>query len=191
MGREFELKYKAVPQQLDRIAAEFSDLSVIEMASLYYDTPDCALSQRRITLRRRLENGVSVCTVKTPGSHGGRGEWEVQCQRIEDAISVLCKLGAPEELRSLCGSGLITVCSAQFTRRAKTIRLDGGAVELALDQGVLHGGGRQIPLCEVEIELKEGPDALAASFAGALAERFGLLPETKSKFHRALALVEE
>ena len=52
------------------------------------------------------------------------------------------------------------------------------------------GGGQEIPLCEVEVELKSGDPETAVAFATALAQRFGLEPEKKSKFRRALALAK-
>ena len=61
-------------------------------------------------------------------------------------------------------------------------------VELAIDAGVLTGGGREIPLCEVEVELKSGSQDACDRYAEALATRFGLTPEPQSKFRRALAL---
>ena len=68
--------------------------------------------------------------------------------------------------------------------------VDGAVVEIALDRGVLLGGGREVPLCEVEVELKAGQPEAAVAFAENLAEEFGLRPERKSKFRRALALAE-
>ncbi len=63
-------------------------------------------------------------------------------------------------------------------------------VELALDQGVLFGGGREQPLCEVEVELKSGSRKGAYIYAMTLAELFGLKQEKRSKFRRALSLTE-
>ena len=78
--------------------------------------------------------------------------------------------------------------STKFTRQAKTIVLEGCTVELALDRGILLGGGKELPLCEVEVELKSGSEDAAVDFAMALRREFGLQPEKKSKFRRALAL---
>ena len=65
---------------------------------------------------------------------------------------------------------------------------DEGVLELALDRGVLTGGGKEIPLCEVEIELKEGSQSFADHYAKCLAQKYGLIPQPHSKFRRALAL---
>ena len=190
MGREFELKYAATAAQQDAIAARFGDFETITMETVYYDTPEGKLSARHITLRRRLENGVSICTVKTPASGGGRGEWEIACENIADAIPALCKLGAPEALLALTAGGVTEICGARFTRRAVLAAAEGCTVELALDRGVLLGGGKELALCEVEAELKSGSEAAAVLFGEALAKKYGLLPETRSKFRRALALAK-
>lgn len=190
MGREFELKYRAQEVQFDTLRASVSGLTPIRMETTYFDTPDGALRARHWTLRTRLENGIAVCTVKTPAPNGGRGEWETECPDILQAIPELCKLGAPQELPALVQKGLLPVCGARFTRLAALIEAEGCTVELALDRGVLTGGGREMPLLEVEVELKEGSDEAAVAFAAALAERFGLQSEPNSKYRRALALAK-
>ena len=63
-------------------------------------------------------------------------------------------------------------------------------LEVALDRGILTGGGREIPLCEAEVELKSGFDADADRYAADLAQTYGLIPESKSKFRRAMDLVQ-
>ena len=142
-------------------------------------------------LRRRLENGVSVCTLKTPGKGSERGEWEVNAGSVAEAIPELCKLGCPAELSDLCAEGLIPICGARFTRKAGTFTLLDCTVELALDQGVLFAGEREIPLCEIEVEHKSGSRAATDAFAQQLADIYGLQPEEQSKFARALALYKE
>ncbi len=189
MGREFEVKFSTDIVAQNRIRKDISgDWRTIAMETTYYDTPQGELGQRFWTLRRRFENGISVCTVKTPDKNGGRGEWEVECDRIEDAIPMLCKLGCPQELLSLTANGVQAICGAKFTRQALTRAECGCVVELALDQGILLGGGRELPLCEVEVELKEGADADALIFAQILARKYCLRREFKSKYIRALEL---
>ena len=190
MGREFELKFAATAEKQAAIAEKYGVDRVIAMATTYYDTPDGALSARHITLRQRRENGVAVCTVKTPLADGSRGEWELEWDDVETMVSELCKLGAPGELLELTAGGIAPVCGARFTRRARAIPLGNSEVELALDEGVLIGGTRELPLCEVEVELKSGSDDDARAFAALLAQEFGLTPEKKSKFRRAQKLAQ-
>ena len=187
MATEYELKFKANPKILAAIDAAFPGSMVMEMETAYYDTPSGAMSQRRYTLRRRLENGISVCTLKTPAGDA-RGEWEVECDDLETAVPKLIAIGAPADLEDLVKEGLVHICGGKFTRLAKMVSLPECTIEIALDKGVLLGGGKTEPLCEAEVELKSGEKAACDAFARELAERFGLVTEEKSKFARALAL---
>lgn len=190
MGAEFELKFSAGEDTFAAIGTRWKDFAVIHMETTYYDTPDGALSDRHITLRRRMENGISVCTVKTPAGIHGRGEWELESETIERAIPELCKLGAPEELLQFTENGVVAVCGARFTRRAKLLTLPECTVEIALDEGVLLGGGREYPLREVEVELKAGQEEAAEAFAKELAGQYGMTMEPRSKFCRAMQLAK-
>ena len=191
MGREFELKFRTEPEKIAAIQEKYGDFTSISMETTYYDTFDLKLAMHRWTLRRRMENGVSVCTFKRPHADGGRGEWEVEASSIMEGVMALCKAGADWELMRCASGGLQEVCGARFTRLAKQLELPGGKVELALDQGVLLGRGKELPFAEVEVELKEGSDEVATGFAKALAEEFGLTQEPRSKFVRAMALAME
>jgi len=190
VGREFELKYRADAPILSEIREEFGEFITIAMETTYYDTPAGDLGRLHWTLRRRYENGISVCTVKTPSDDGGRGEWEMPCDDIHDAVASLVAMGAPEGLAELAKAGLEEVCAARFTRLAQLLDLPGAVAELALDEGLLLGGGKELPFAEVEVEHKSGSEDLTTAWAKALAERFRLVPEPKSKVQRALALAE-
>lgn len=192
MGVEYELKFAANPEIQRAILSAFpGPWQRISMETTYYDTPTGAMQMRHITLRRRLENGRTICTVKTPRGDFDRGEWETESDSIEAAIPELCKLGAPEELAALAAEGLQAVCGARFTRLAAMADTLNGTVELALDEGILFALDRQQPLCEVEVEMKTADEQVTAVFAKVLAEKYGLTPETRSKFRRALDLAEE
>ena len=93
MGAEYELKFRATEAIQTAIMEDHpGSWQQLPMQTTYYDTPSGSLSARRYMLRKRLEDGVSVCTLKTPGTGGQRGEWEVQCEHITTAVSELCKL---------------------------------------------------------------------------------------------------
>ena len=189
MGREFELKYQAGEGVLERLREEYGPFREIRMETTYYDDAGKNISLRRWTLRRRLENGVSVCTVKTTLPDGSRGEWETEAADVAAAIPRLIALGAPAELADFAGNGLVPVCGARFTRLAALLPAREGLVELALDEGVLLGGGRELPFREVEVEQKRGPDDSTRRFAAALAQRFSLTPQPQSKLQRAKGLL--
>lgn len=200
MGREFEIKLRGNgPEVLDRILTDAFVLAAaqgapreIAMKTVYYDTAAAELSARRWTLRLRQENGQSVATVKTPGSGGVRGEWEVNVGEIHAAVPALVASGAPKELSALTAAGVMPRCGAEFTRIALDLRLpEDTLAELAADRGILTGGGRETAFSEVEVELKQGSGEAVVAFCQELKARFGLVTEEKSKFARALALAEE
>lgn len=188
MAREFELKYRCDEAAITRIAQACSGFTTINMETTYYDTQDLKLSFHHWTLRRRMENGQAVCTFKSPADDGSRNEWEVPCGNIMTAIPQLCQKGAPWELMRCTAGGVYPFCGAKFTRLAKTLTLENATVELALDRGVLTGGGKELPFAEVEVELKSGDEQEALAFAQMLAKQYGLPPEPKAKVVRAREL---
>lgn len=188
VGIEYEHKFKADLSDLMAMNAAFSQESKeISMETVYYDTPSGSLSARRYTLRRRLENGISVCTLKVPAGDA-RGEWETENVFIENAIPDLIAAGAPEALKELVKEGIFPICGAKFTRLTKTIVLEDAVAELALDHGYLFGGGQKAPLCEVELELKSGDQESFDRYVQRVAKEFSLEVEPESKFRRALRL---
>ena len=200
MGKELEFKL-AVPDTrvLEAIlfdkeiaAIRQGNYALFEMATIYYDTQDKALSAKKWTLRLRQENYDLIATVKTPaGEDHTRGEWSCPARSIEEAIVPLVEQGAPRELLVLTAKGVTPLCLARFSRRACQIKFgDGTVCELAGDVGAVCAGQKEAPICEIEVELKQGNAEIAKAFAEELCDRFGLKEEPLSKFQRAAALVE-
>ena len=190
MGKEFELKYAATAAQLEILKNRYPQLRPIAMETTYYDNAAGDFSRLKWTFRRRMENGISVCTLKTPMAGLGRAEFEAECSDLLESIPQLLHQGAPEELSAMVAGGIAPSCGARFTRLAGKLDLPGCAAELALDEGVLLGGGQELPFREVEVELKEGSEEAITAFAESLAAELGLAPEYKSKVARAQALAE-
>lgn len=200
MGKELEFKL-AVPNTrvLEAIlfdkevaAVRQGNYALYDMATIYYDTADRALSAKKWTLRLRQENYDLIATVKTPaGEDRVRGEWSCPAQSIEEAIEKLIVCGAPKELLALTVNGVQPLCLARFSRRAAQMKFaDGTVCELAGDVGAVCAGQKESPICEIEVELKQGDAETAKAFAEELCERFGLKEEPLSKFQRAAKLVE-
>ena len=192
MGIEFELKFRATPEILSAVEASVPGAANhFQMETVYYDTPSQAFAAKHFTLRRRLENGVGVCTLKTPAGGNARREFETEAATIEAAIPVLCKLSGMDALSAMAAEGLQPVCGAKFHRIAKTLVLENCTLELALDQGVLMGGAKEQPLCELEVELKSGVREDATAYAAQLAKKYCLEAEPLSKFARARQLSQQ
>lgn len=192
---EFELKYAVERESiLDQIAASpaitgrmAEAVRTIPMETTYFDTEDQRLTALHWTLRRRMEGGTPVVTLKTPAAiPGARNEWETESDDVLSAVPALIALGAPKELADL--TAIFPICGAEFTRRAVLLQLENCTAELALDLGRLFRGDRSTPLCELELELKSGPPAAMFALAKELAAAYGLKEEPRSKFFRASQL---
>ena len=197
MGLELEIKLAVNDLQLlDCILCDArvrekmkGPFSYVPMQTTYFDTADQQLSQRRWMLRVRAEGETSVITMKTAANGYERGEWSVAADFLDEAIGPLVAQGAPEELEEIAKSELIPVCGAKFTRILANLEFpDGSRCELAGDVGDLMGAGRYEPLCELELELKDGSAGAMLAFAGELKAAYGLTEESRSKFARARAL---
>ena len=190
MGREVELKYRAEEAVLTQLREKYGPGREIKMETTYFDTADAKLSDAHMTLRLRRENEETVCTLKTPLPDGSRGEWECPAADLKSGLSALLALGAPNLLRQLTADDLIPVCGARFTRVAIELPTADGMAELALDSGILLGGGRQIPLREVELELKSGSEEALFALAANFAAQWNLTAQPHSKYRRALDLAQ-
>ena len=189
MATELELKFYANKEVFQEVLLSFpAQCEKFQMETTYFDTPKRSFSARKMTLRHRLENHAIVYALKTPLPGNARGEWEVNAEDWESAISLLLQKGAPDMLRELAEEGLIPVCGARFTRLTLAVHEKDFTAEIALDEGVLTGGGKEIPLCELEIELKSGQEEAFLSWGRAFAALFGLTECKESKFRRALGL---
>ena len=163
-----------------------------QMKTTYFDAPDGRFSARHWTLRRRMENEVSIVCLKTPlPGQTARGEWQLEADEIDRAtIDRLLALGAPAELEALFGDGaLVPVCGAKFLRRSAMLEFpDGSRAELAGDHGRLFGTTESTVFTELELELYGGAPAATRALADALCQAYGLHDEPKSKLARARAL---
>ena len=189
MAVEYELKYRANAEVLERIQADFpGEYTVTEMTTTYYDTPGGDLAKLFWTLRHRREGNEHICTLKTPAGIDGRSEYEWHCEDIHEAIPHLSRLTGSNALNQLVERGLVETCGARFIRTARMFRAGATMAELAMDQGVLTNAGKEEPFAELEIELKRGYREEVQVMGFLLAEAYELEPETKSKYQRSREL---
>ncbi len=189
MAQEFEVKLAAPDAAtLDSIVDAFDSWQEKAMSARYFDTATGELSARKWTLRLRQEGETQVLTFKTKGEGYARGEWEYESASLDNCGKILAGFGAPQEVETLLSAPLIEVCGAEFIRRATLVRHGESVLELSCDLGRLYKGEKNCPICEAEVELKEGRAEDAVDFAQMLLSRFSVREETKSKFVRAINL---
>lgn len=164
----------------------------------YFDTADMRLAARRAGLRVRELEGRRIATVKTAGQvRDGlheRGEWEVELG--PEAGGARPEQWPESEARTLAieltgGAALLPIVRVRTLRRNLYVfRGEALAAELSLDDGAIEAGGRELPFCELEIELRPGGyRADLAALAELLGRHTALAPEDRSKLARGLELL--
>lgn len=185
MSKEYELKFAATPEGFVAVKRMYTGYQDILMESTYYDTVDRKILKMGAMLRKRIENGLSFCTLKTPGHMEERCELEVQTDSVFVAIPELRKFGAPEWLLQFHRDNLVAASGAKYRRLTKMIDVAESTVELALDEGVFLLGNEEIPFCEIELELKEGEKDAVWRIAEILQSVPGVERQKESKYQRA------
>lgn len=192
MANETELKY-APPEgfsaeklfSLPEIAPYLGRISSFTMQTEYLDTPYSDAKKRGVTLRRRLENGVSILYAKTSCLRSGelsiRGEWSVVSDDIANAAKLLYDAGAPTG--ELVGLPLEVCGKVAFTRYEAPLTLPEFSAMLSYDEGTF---GEDVPFSEIELELTSGDTDELLRFGRDIALRYGFKPEAASKYARAL-----
>jgi triphosphatase len=158
------------------------------LRSIYYDTPDRALSQADMSLRIRKDGRRWLQTVK----HGPKAisgglsapqeaespapRGEIDLDRVpDDALRQLVR-------DTLAGSEVAPLFETAITRTSLVLETERGAVELAIDKGEVIANGRRAPLVEAELELIEGDPAAIYDVARLL---FRDVPFTFSELSKA------
>jgi len=167
--------------------AKFSE---IRLRALYFDTPSRDLVRARLALRLRLEGEQWVQTLKMPGEHN-LSRIEINQNRPEATLDLSIYAGTPAgEILAGLAEPLQVCYETDVKRVLRDIRTPTGTVELAFDRGWLRAGSLQLPISEVEFELKRG--ALEAIFAVGRQwlQKYGLILDFRSKAERGDQLAQ-
>jgi inorganic triphosphatase YgiF len=204
---EIELKLHVAPEHsaavLDALPLSKRAKGAIkseQLESVYYDTEDLRLKRRGLTLRVRKTGDGVVQTLKAASSHDGvlmrRGEWEAG---LAEAAPDLSRIDDPEA-RARCGlvvqEELVPLFATSVARRTTRLAVadpQGGRaeIEVAIDEGMIRAGAREVPISEVELELRHGRAAAVYELARALNAAVPLRLETESKAARGFALLAD
>lgn len=202
MGKETELKLKLPPDQVDRFRRhpiiqqlKLERARARHLVSTYYDTRDMALRGESLSLRLRKTDSRIIQTLKSlaPAASGihERNEWEQIVTGSEPEISALPVKKIKKRLKSdRKRNGLAAVFTTDMKRTAWQLRCGDDHIELALDLGEIRTpDGKTEPVCEVEMELKEGDKKSLLDLALAFNERIDFTLEERTKSDRGYALI--
>ncbi len=198
-GSEIELKLLTDPDHLQ----SFQDAPVIvgnarnrgarrHLRAVYYDTEDRSLRRAGFTLRVRQSGSRFTQTVKaeSAGDPLRRGEWEATLPTSAPDPSLALPL-LPAKLRAKLGRRqLQPVFTADIHRLTRTVSLPSGTVEVSFDHGALRAGERTLPVCEIELELRDGSTPTLYDLALRLLEHGPLRPSVSSKAARGFDLAD-
>jgi inorganic triphosphatase YgiF len=199
MGSEIEIKLDIKNEDVlteilddERLKKEFGHYTIISMNADYYDTRDLDLLRHNFVIRIRKENGVYVCTLKkrTKELDSGvliREEWnkEVQVKGIKLEYFPESK----DELKEIIGNKeLVKIVETDFVRRTLDVTYGSSELELAVDYGKIISKGQELPIMEVEVELKKGLETDIVPFIEDYLKVYDMKVKTESKFARGVDL---
>ncbi|PLP93084.1 inorganic triphosphatase [Pseudomonas sp. FFUP_PS_473] len=169
-----------------------------ELLNQYFDTPERDLAAAKVALRLRRDGEVIIQTLKTRGqsvaglSERHEYEWHLEKTKLD-----LKKLDAqcwPEQLAEVDKKTIKPLFSTDFTREYAEIAWGRGkakvVIEAALDLGKVIVGKQHEEICELELELREGPAEALLELAAELAASLPMMPCDISKAERGYRLLD-
>ena len=178
---KMEIKDEAQIENIREFLQENKDQSWqrIDMKAIYYDTEDNFYQKHKIAYRVRCENDCIVATYKSGKVNSDglfeRVEINKKVTKLTPDINVFAE---DKDIWSLI----------KTTKDKKFLPIVITDLEVALDLGFVQGRENKAPICEVEIELKQGKIEDLLSLKDELIKKFGLQISAISKYKKGLIL---
>ncbi len=204
---EIELKLALPGADPRRIAVQLAAVpalaglptQVVRLVNTYFDTPEQHLRRQRAALRLRGERAAggtrwlqTFKTAGTPGPLSQRGEWETALRRgVLDPAELQGTPWAALDARGELFGQLEPVFQTRATRTLRVFTTpEGSRIEVALDVGSVRAGDLSVALCELELELLQGPPDALFALAEQVAVLLPVLPSDTSKAERGWRLAD-
>ncbi|MCP1336476.1 CYTH and CHAD domain-containing protein [Futiania mangrovi] len=198
--REIELKLRLTPEEMEAALAGSALLALREeprrrrLRTVYWDTADAALSRNGMALRIRDLGDARVQTLKA-----ARDAASALLDVLEDEQPIAADRPNLDRIRDrnlrAAAAGAIgrrrlrPVFETDIDRREWTLSGEGGStLFLAADKGTIRSGERISPICELEIEIREGSPADVFALARDVLGDQPLRLETRTKAERGFHL---
>lgn len=193
-GHEVEVKFRTDAVGLQRalaspLLAEAASTPLQNLRSIYFDTASGDLRHHGIVLRLRKKgrNGA-VQGIKSANhiSHGPfrRREIEVRSPDLVPNLALFDQVTAAELFHLVGNRPLLPQFETLVKRRSVGVHDKQCQIEVAFDDGCIVVDGKEVPLIEVELELKQGSEAALCDFALKFAEGLPLRLDFVSKSER-------
>src|SRR5271166_1134207 len=198
--REIELKLEVPEPDLPRLTASSllrkaskSAAKPVNLVSVYFDTSKLQLHQKGLSLRVRRIGRHHVQTIKQENSGNAalfaRGEWEHNVPAKQPDLDAARDTALAPLLNKKLRRALKPVFETHVRRKILQIRCGQSEIELSVDKGKVEADRKSSPLCEVELELKQGHASDLFKLAKMLAHEVPVQLAVKSKADRGYALL--
>jgi inorganic triphosphatase YgiF len=198
--REVELKLAVSANSIARLSrspllkgAASASRRPATLVSVYFDTAKLKLRKNGLSLRVRRINRRHVQTIKEETGESAalfaRNEWEHDVSGERPDLDMARDTALEPLLSKKLRRGLRPVFETRVRRRVYPIHRGQSEVELTIDRGQIEAGRQSSPLCEVELELKQGEAAELFKLARELGEQVPVQVAVNSKADRGYALI--
>ncbi len=165
----------------------------IDMKAIYYDTEDNFYQKHKIAYRVRCENDCIVATYKS-GKVNSDGLFErVEINKKVTKLTPDINVFAEDKdiwslIKTTKDKKFLPIVITDFVRECIELTWLDSKLEVALDLGFVQVRENKAPICEVEIELKQGKIEDLLSLKDELIKKFGLQISAISKYKKGLIL---
>ena len=165
------------------------------LISIYYDTAELYLKSQGVSLRMRQIDDIWLQTVKTAGvvkdGLHQREEWEDRLNGAEWDLAKLMLTPLASIIEDeIIWSKLEALFTTDFIRQTLQLTMDDGSqIELAYDYGNVSRGELQLPIHEIELELKSGDAEQLSKLTQQLQQQLSLNLSDISKAQMGYQLV--
>lgn len=192
---EIELKFDLNDSGLRKISehpAFAAQARTSQLRSVYFDTVNRDLQKTGLALRVRRRDKAIEQTLKAESVNAPleRKEWSAAVEAEKPDLKALAETPAARILDGKAAS-LAPVFTTTVKRSSWLWKCGKSVVELSVDQGEISCGPRSEPICELELELKQGDPESLFDLASALNERACLPVGFQSKAERGFRLAAE
>lgn len=199
-SQEVELKLELPPGEIEafRHAPVLGDPArrPVDQVTTYFDTDKGELRRAGYSLRLRRKGKSCLQTVKQRGTDSGgfssRAEWEkkVDTPGLDFEALKATPLGKILSKRDM-RKRLAPVSETRVRRTTWLLALGASEIELILDEGLVVSDGREMPISEIELELRRGARRDLFALAQSLGENLTLRMGVMSKSERGYRLLED
>jgi inorganic triphosphatase YgiF len=205
MSQEIELRFAASESDLKRIARSSAlhgfhvgPAATHHLKTVYFDTPELALSKGGYALRVRQNGHGFIQTVKGVSSGAlasERSEYECSIETADPDLTRVPDEDLRRRLEELAnGASIEPVLETEILRTTRAVKSPlGDEIELAVDRGeirTLTNGHAALPVSEVELELKSGERSALYDVARRLSRKTPLTVAIESKAERGFRAID-